>query len=262
MRVRAGNRQGLAQVQNEVIHCTKCPRLTRYRQRVAAVKVRRYRDWEYWARPIPSFGDAEARVLILGLAPAAHGGNRTGRIFTGDRSGDWLFRALYRYGFANQPTSIARGDGLKLSDCYVTAALRCAPPRNRPLRQELEKCRPFLVRELALLPNVRVVVALGRIAFDAFLQACRETGIPLPRPRPRFAHGAHFALAGGLLLVASYHPSQQNTLTRRLTRSMFHAIFRNVRRLLSAREKVRHRISPRAAAGAEAPSGRRSGGSG
>jgi len=229
----SGNWQALAQVQTEVIQCTRCPRLTRYRQQVAAVKVHRYRDWEYWGRPIPSFGDPEARVLILGLAPAAHGGNRTGRIFTGDRSGDWLTRALYIHGFANQSTSIARGDGLELKDCYVTAALRCAPPQNRPTRQELEKCRPYLLRELAHLSKVRVVVALGRIAFDTFLKAYRERGGTLPRPRPKFAHGARFHLANGLILVASYHPSQQNTLTRRLTQPMFHAIFRDARRLLS-----------------------------
>lgn len=229
----SGNRQALAQVQAEVIQCTRCPRLTRYRQQVAAAKVRRYRDWEYWGRPIPSFGDPEARVLILGLAPAAHGGNRTGRIFTGDRSGDWLTRALFLHGFANQSASIARGDGLELKDCYVTAALRCAPPQNRPTRQELEKCRPYLLRELAHLSKIRVVVALGRIAFDTFLKAYRERGVPLPRPRPKFSHGARFHLANGLILVASYHPSQQNTLTRRLTQPMFHAIFRDARRLLS-----------------------------
>lgn len=236
MRALAGNRQRLHQVQHEVIRCTKCPRLTRYRQRVAAVKVRRYRSWEYWGRPIPSFGDPEARVLVLGLAPAAHGGNRTGRIFTGDRSGDWLFRALYIHGFANQPTSIARGDGLKLDDCYVTAALRCAPPQNRPARRELENCRPYLLREVSLLSKVRVVIALGRIAFDTFLRVCRERDITLPRPRPRFGHGVRFSLPSGLMLIASYHPSQQNTLTRRLTRPMFHAIFREARRLLSAEE--------------------------
>lgn len=230
-----GIRQNLAQVQREVIRCTRCPRLTRFRQHVAAVKVRRFRGWEYWGRPIPSLGDPRARVLILGLAPAAHGGNRTGRIFTGDRSGDWLFRALYAYGFANQPTSVAQGDGLTLNDCYITAALRCAPPQNRPTRRELETCRPYLLREVSLLPDVRVVIALGRIAFEAFLQVCRQRGIALPRPRPRFAHGARFPLAGGLVLLASYHPSQQNTLTRRLTRPMFHGIFREARRLLSKR---------------------------
>ena len=236
IRTRAGGRRALAAVQAEVIYCARCPRLTRHREQVAAQKVRRYRDWEYWGRPIPGFGDPEAPLLILGLAPAAHGGNRTGRIFTGDRSGDWLTRALYTFGFANQPVSIARGDGLKLTDCYITAALRCPPPHNRPTRQELENCRPYLVREVEPLPRLQVVVTLGRIAFDTFLQVCQEIGVALPRPRPRFAHGAHVRLAHGLTLLASYHPSQQNTLTRRLTRPMFHAIFREARRLLSEKE--------------------------
>lgn len=229
------NCRALARVQARVIRCTRCPRLTRYREHVAAVKVRRYRDWEYWGRPIPSLGDSESRLLILGLAPAAHGGNRTGRIFTGDRSGDWLFRALYAFGFANQSTSIARGDGLTLRNCYITAAVRCPPPQNKPSRQELTNCRSYLLQELGLLRNVRVVVALGRIAFDAFLRACHEKGVALPTPRPRFAHGARFPLPNGTILLASYHPSQQNTLTRRLTRPMFHAVFRKARRLLSRR---------------------------
>lgn len=233
MRALSRNRRALAHVQAEVIRCTRCPRLTRYRAHVAAQKVRRYRDWEYWGRPIPSFGDPGARMLILGLAPAAHGGNRTGRIFTGDRSGDWLIRALYTFGFANQPSSVSRDDGLKLRDCYISASLRCAPPQNKPTRQELGNCRPYLLQELRLLRKVRVVVTLGRIAFDTFLHACHETGIALPRPRPRFAHGARFRLGKGLTVFASYHPSQQNTLTRRLTRPMFHATFREARRLLS-----------------------------
>jgi uracil-DNA glycosylase family 4 len=154
-------------------------------------------------------------------------------MFTGDRSGDWLIRALYTFGFANQPLSIARGDGLKLTDCYITAALRCPPPQNRPTRRELENCRPYLVREVGCLPRLRVVVALGRIAFDAFLKLCEETGVIVPRPRPRFSHGAEVCLGRGLTMLASYHPSQQNTLTGRLTRPMFHAIFRHARRLLS-----------------------------
>lgn len=234
MHALSGDRRALALVQAEVIRCTICPRLIRYLERVASVKVRRYRDWEYWGRPIPSLGDPEARLLVLGLAPAAHGGNRTGRIFTGDRSGDWLYRALYTFGFANQPTSTSREDGLALKDCYITAALRCAPPQNKPTRQELNNCRPYLLREFRLLSRVQIVVALGRIAFDAFLRACQEAGVALPRPRPRFAHGAFYRLASGVTLIASYHPSQQNTLTRRLTRPMFHAIFREARRRLSS----------------------------
>ncbi|MCI0483221.1 MAG: uracil-DNA glycosylase [candidate division NC10 bacterium] len=236
MRKRSSDWRALARLQAEVVHCTRCPRLTRHREQVAAQKVRRYRDWEYWGRPIPGFGDPEAALLLVGLAPAAHGGNRTGRIFTGDRSGEWLYQALHTFGFANQPFSIARGDGLKLTDCYVTAALRCPPPQNRPTRRELENCRPYLVREVGLLPRLQVVVTLGRIAFDAFLKVCEETGIALPRPRPRFAHGARVRLGRGLTMLASYHPSQQNTLTRRLTRPMFHAIFREARRLLSKKE--------------------------
>lgn len=236
MRKRSSDWRALARLQAEVVRCTRCPRLTRHREQVAAQKVRRYRDWEYWGRPIPGFGDPEAALLVVGLAPAAHGGNRTGRIFTGDRSGDWLYEALHTFGFANQPLSIARGDGLKLTDCYVTAALRCPPPQNRPTRRELENCRPYLVREVGLLPRLQVVVTLGRIAFDAFLKVCEETGIVLPRPRPRFAHGARVRLGRGLTMLASYHPSQQNTLTRRLTRPMFHAIFREARRLLSKKE--------------------------
>lgn len=236
MRKRSSDWRALARLQAEVVHCTRCPRLTRHREQVAAQKVRRYRDWEYWGRPIPGFGDTEGGLLVVGLAPAAHGGNRTGRIFTGDRSGDWLYQALHTFGFANQPLSIARGDGLKLTDCYVTAALRCPPPQNRPTRRELENCRPYLVREVGLLPRLQVVVTLGRIAFDAFLKVCEETGIVLPRPRPRFAHGARVRLGPGLTMLASYHPSQQNTLTRRLTRPMFHAIFGQARRLLSKKE--------------------------
>lgn len=235
MQGRARDDSALEQLQVEIIRCTRCPRLTRHREEVAARKVRRYRDWEYWGRPIPSFGDPEARLLILGLAPAAHGGNRTGRIFTGDRSGDWLYRALYAFGFANQPSSRSREDGLELRDCYVTAALRCAPPQNKPTLRELATCRPYVLAELQMLRRVRVVIALGRIAFDTFLRTCPEMGIAVPRPRPRFAHRARFNLAHGLTLLASYHPSQQNTLTRRLTRPMFHAIFREARRLLRPR---------------------------
>ncbi|MFQ5657149.1 MAG: uracil-DNA glycosylase [Candidatus Methylomirabilales bacterium] len=234
MQERLGNRTALALLQDRVIRCTTCPRLTRYRRHVAKVKVRRYRDWEYWGRPIPSFGDPEASLLILGLAPAAHGGNRTGRVFTGDRSGDWLYRTLYTFDFANQPTSASREDGLILKDCYITAAVRCAPPQNKPSREELNNCRPYLLQELKLLSRVRVVILLGRIAFDTFLLACQEMGVALPRPRPRFEHGARCRLASGVTLLASYHPSQQNTLTGRLTRPMFHAIFREARRLVNS----------------------------
>ena len=226
----------------KVIACTNCARLVEYRQTVARVKRRMYREQEYWGRPLPGFGDPEARVLLVGLAPAAHGGNRTGRMFTGDRSGDWLYGTLHKFGFANQPTSRDRGDGLAIQDVYVTAALRCAPPANKPLREELVACRPYLLGELSLLKRLRVIVALGKIAFDAYLVtwesgdahlSAGEDGLLLPTPRPRFGHGATYALPNGVTLVASYHPSQQNTQTGRLTRPMFEDIFATVRQLLA-----------------------------
>ena len=218
----------------EVTACRKCPRLVAYREDVARAKVRRYRDEEYWGKPIPGFGDPEAGLLIVGLAPAAHGGNRTGRIFTGDRSGDFLFAALHRSGFANQPSSRQRDDGLRLMDCYITAAARCAPPQNQPTPAELTTCRPYLVEELHLLHRARVVVALGRIAFEAFLRAWVEAGGRLPATRPRFGHGLMTELPGGVRLLASYHPSQQNTQTGRLTPGMFGRIFARARRFLAA----------------------------
>ena len=219
----------------KIIACTKCPRLVEYREEVARTKRRMYRESEYWGRPLPGFGDPEARVLLVGLAPAAHGGNRTGRMFTGDRSGDWVYGTLHKFGFANQPTSLNREDGLALEDAYITAALRCAPPANKPLREELLVCRPYLLQELRLLKRLRVVVALGKIAFDAYLATCRElstTGEYLPTPRPRFGHGETCVLPTGITLVSSYHSSQQNTQTGRLTRGMFEDVFVTVRRLL------------------------------
>ena len=206
----------------------------RHRERTARDKVRRFRDWDYWGRPVPGFGDPAARLLVVGLAPAAHGGNRTGRVFTGDRSGDFLYRALYRSGFANQPTSTHRDDGLRLTDCYITAAVRCAPPDNRPTPTELQRCRPFLLEELALLRQIRVIVTLGQIAHQACLEALEVRGIRLPRPWPRFGHGQVVSLQDRLLLLASYHPSQQNTQTGRLTDAMFQRIFDIARRHLDA----------------------------
>ena len=226
-------RNRLEIVQADVVACRRCPRLVAYREQVAREKVRRYRDEEYWGRPIPGFGDSNARLLIVGLAPAAHGGNRTGRIFTGDRSGDFLYGALYRAGFANQPWSRRRDDGLALHDCYITAAVRCVPPDNKPSPTELSVCRSYLVEEIPLLRNLCVVVALGRIAFDAFLKAWGDAGRTVPSPRPTFAHGALRELLGGVYLLASYHPSQQNTQTGRLTSAMFQRIFVRVRRLLA-----------------------------
>lgn len=204
----------------------------RWRAEVARKPPRRYEGQVYWAKPLPGFGDPEARLLIVGLAPAAHGGNRTGRIFTGDRSGDFLYEALYAFGFSSRPRSVGPDDGLKLGDCYITAAVRCVPPGNKPLGEEFENCRPYLVRELKLLRHARVVVALGKIAFDSFLKAYQESGGSVPKPRPRFGHGATFRLGSDLTLLGSYHPSQQNTFTGKLTRPMFHRIFKKARQLL------------------------------
>jgi uracil-DNA glycosylase len=214
-----------------VCECTLCPRLVKWREHVARVRVARFQDQEYWGRAVPSLGAARARLLIVGLAPAAHGGNRTGRIFTGDRSGDWLYRALHRFGFANQPNSTGRDDGLKLIDCYITAVLHCAPPLNRPEASEIANCRPYLVREWELLRQVRVIVALGKLAFDSVwsLATSQER-----RKRPAFSHGLEVALDPRRTLIASFHPSQQNTFTGRLTEPMFDRIFRRCRRLLQA----------------------------
>jgi len=227
----AGSLERLAR---DVIACRRCPRLVAHRERVARVKRRQFRDQTYWGRPLAGFGDTRARLLIVGLAPAAHGGNRTGRMFTGDQSGDSLVRALYRAGFANQPRSVARDDGLRLCDAYITAAVRCAPPDNKPTPLELRTCRTYLVRERALHGRVRVIVALGRVAFAAVLAAERTRGTTLPRPLPSFAHGAVVRL-GEVTLIASYHPSRQNTQTGRLSAPMLAAVFRRVRHCLGAR---------------------------
>jgi len=240
-----GRRDPFERLNAGVVACRKCPRLVAHRERVAQEKVRRYRDDEYWGKPIPGFGDRNARLLIVGLAPAAHGGNRTGRMFTGDRSGDFLYRALHRAGFANQPWSRRRDDGLALYDCYITAAVRCAPPGNKPIPNELATCRPYLVEEIRLLRHVRVIVALGRIAFDAFLKAWVDVGRPLPIPRPAFGHGAMVKLPEGVWLLASYHPSQQNTQTGRLTPAMFQRIFDRACRALETPTRNRRQEGPR-----------------
>ena len=217
-----------------VIRCRRCSRLVEHRESVCHKPPRRFQnDTSYWGRPVPSFGDPRARVLIVGLAPAAHGANRTGRMFTGDRSGDWLVVALYRFGFANQPESLARSDGLELRDCYITAAARCAPPGNKPTHEEFDSCRGFLVREIQLMRQVRVVIALGKIAFDQYLAACKALGLAVPSPRPAFGHAARVALPWTTLL-ASYHPSQQNTFTGKLTVPMFHGVFEAARAELDA----------------------------
>ncbi len=217
----------LAQVRAEIIACRACPRLVSWREQVAEEKRAAFRDETYWGRPVPSFGDPAARLLICGLAPAAHGGNRTGRVFTGDRSGDWLFAALHRADFANQPTSTHRGDGLKLTDCFITACVHCCPPANRPTPLERDNCQPFLVHELRLLSRVRCVVCLGGFAWDGFLRALAILG-ESPRPRPKFGHGVE-ATVGSRTLIGCYHPSQQNTFTGRLTEPMLDDIFRRAR---------------------------------
>ena len=219
------------QLQRQIVGCARCPRLVDYLARISRDKVKRYREWAYWGKPVPSFGNAKARLLIVGLAPAAHGGNRTGRAFTGDRSGDWLYGALYAAGFANQPTSSHRKDGLVLRNCCITSAVHCAPPDNKPLREEFAACRPYLVQELQLLTRIRVVVTLGHIAFQAYLSARRELGLYVPSPKPRFGHGLSYDL-DGITLIGSYHPSQQNTFTGRLTRDMFQAVFQQARQLI------------------------------
>jgi uracil-DNA glycosylase family 4 len=206
-------------LEREVVACRTCPRLVEWREQVAAEKRASYRDHEYWGRPIPGFGDPRARIVVLGLAPAAHGANRTGRVFTGDRSGDWLFRAMYRAGLANQPESVSADDGLELTDAWVTAAVKCAPPANKPLPVERDACAPFLERELAALTAMRVVVCLGGFGYQA---ATAHFGV---RPRPKFGHGVEVGIEDGPTLLSSFHPSQQNTFTKRLTEPMLDAIF-------------------------------------
>lgn len=221
-------------LEKRIIACRRCPRLVEWRERVAREKVRRYRDQEYWGRPVPAFGTPDARLVIIGLAPAAHGGNRTGRIFTGDRSGSWLYEALYEYGFANKPDSVSRDDGLQVNDCLITAMLRCAPPGNKPLPEEIRNCREYLRRELQLAVNARVVVALGHIAFRGFLKLWKETRNGLGDQDVIFHHGGEWTLPGGLVLLSSYHPSQQNTQTGKLTREMFYKVFHRARQLLDS----------------------------
>jgi uracil-DNA glycosylase family 4 len=226
----------LADLDAAIIACRRCPRLVAWREEVARVKRRAYRDEEYWGRPVPGFGDPSARLLIAGLAPAAHGANRTGRMFTGDSSGDFMYAALHRAGFASQPVSRHRGDGLTLRDAFISAACRCAPPDNKPAPAELAACLPFLAQEIACLPRLQVVVALGRIAFDALLRIYnRNLPAGAARVTPLFAHDAAWPLGPGLpLLVASYHPSRQNTQTGRLTVGMFDAVWRRARSHLDA----------------------------
>ncbi len=219
---------------NEVIACTRCPRLVLYREQIAREKRRAYRDCEYWGKPVPGFGDSSAAVLVLGLAPGAHGSNRTGRPFTGDASGNFMYPVLYETGFANQSTATGRGDGLVLTNLYITAAARCAPPDNKPLPQELANCAPYLERELEGLKNLRVIVALGRIGFDSYLGYLKRRGTIASKAPHAFGHGACYTMPNGVTLLASYHPSNQNTNTGKLTRTMFVEIFKKARSLANS----------------------------
>jgi uracil-DNA glycosylase len=226
------DRVALAALTAEIVECRRCPRLVAWREKVAREKVARFRDEIYWGRPVPGFGDPDARILLLGLAPAAHGGNRTGRVFTGDASGDFLFAALHRAGLASSPVSRRADDGLTLTDTYIAAAVRCAPPDNKPTIDERDTCAPFLARELGLLTELRVIVALGQFGWDAGLRAMAALGHLAPRPMPRFGHMAEVSI-GPYVLVGSYHPSQQNTFTGRLTAPMFDAVIERARTLAS-----------------------------
>jgi uracil-DNA glycosylase family 4 len=220
----------LGKLQKAVILCRKCPRLVTYLREVAEKKPKRFKDWEYWSRPLPSFGDPGARVLIVGLAPAANGGNRTGRMFTGDRSGEWLFGALHQFGFANHPNSSRRDDDFALKDCYITATIRCAPPDNKPLPEEIENCRPYFLSELDLLKSVQVIVPLGQIALTQTMKSLRLKGLEVPPLS--FGHGRVYPLPDGKTIITTYHPSQQNTQTGRLTQPMFQKVFEIIKKRL------------------------------
>jgi len=228
----------LTLLHQEVVQCTRCPRLVAYREQIGREKRRAYRDHEYWARPVPGFGDPQARVLILGLAPGAHGSNRTGRPFTGDASGKFMYPILHKVGFASQPNAEHRNDGLKLIDCYITAAIRCAPPDNKPLLSELQNCAPFLDRELAILKQVKVVVALGKIGFDSYLAYLKRSGAVQRTAGYKFGHAASYAMPNSVTLLASYHPSNQNTATGKLTAAMFEAIFRKAKKIAGSGAEV------------------------
>lgn len=218
---------------DEIVHCTRCPRLIEHCRAVAAEPPKRHRGETYWGKPVPGFGDKKARVLIVGLAPAANGANRTGRMFTGDRSGDWLYRALHETGFANQAESVSRSDGLELTDAFVTAAARCAPPQNKPTTEEKKNCAPYLFRELEMLKRLRVVVALGQIGWSTYLRARRELDLDMPKPQPKFTHAAEHTFEDGITLLGSFHPSQQNTFTKKLTRPMLKKVFKRAATIVS-----------------------------
>ena len=223
--------RSLAALERKLVRCTKCPRLVAFREQIARDRKKQYRAERYWGKPVPGFGDPQARVLLVGLAPGAHGSNRTGRMFTGDASGDWLFPALHAFGFASQPVAVSRTDGLRLIDCYITAAGRCVPPGNKPTALELATCRPYLEREIRLLTRVRIVIGLGRIGHEHWMRAAGWWSRLAPRDRPRFGHGVEHTFPNGTVLIGSYHPSRQNTNTGKLTRRMWHAVFRRARTL-------------------------------
>jgi uracil-DNA glycosylase family 4 len=230
----SGVPDSLAALEAEITACRACPRLVAWREQVAREKRAAFRHETYWGRPVPGFGDARAAVLVVGLAPAAHGGNRTGRVFTGDRSGDWLFASMHREGYASRPTSVARDDGLELRDAYVAAAVRCAPPANKPTREERDRCLPYLQRELLLLDRVRVIVVLGAFAYEALWKTLRESDVALPRPRPRFGHLMEVKTSRATIL-GCFHPSQQNTFTGKLTEPMLDAVFARARSITATR---------------------------
>ena len=232
---RSTTKDSLSRLDAEVIACTRCPRLVEYRAEVARIKRRAYRDCEYWGKPVPGFGDPKARVLVLGLAPGAHGSNRTGRPFTGDASGNFMYPILHETGFANQPNATDRNDGLELRDLYITAAVRCAPPENKPQPNELANCAPYLDRVIEILSQVRVVVALGRIGFEAYLNYLKRKGLLARKKAYVFQHGANYTMPDGKILLASFHPSNQNTQTGKLTKQMFTEIFRQAARLAQRR---------------------------
>ncbi|GAB4377130.1 MAG: uracil-DNA glycosylase family protein [Calditrichia bacterium] len=222
------------ELHKQVTTCRRCSRLVEWRENVARMKTRRFQNWEYWGKPVPGFGDPRAQLWIIGLAPAAHGGNRTGRVFTGDRSGDWLFRALYRAGFSNQPESESRQDGLQLTSCYISAVVRCAPPGNKPLAEEFQNCQSFLMEEFKLLTNLRIILCLGQLSFKHTLAMIEEFTQIKIKPRPKFAHGLELPISPRLTLLTSYHPSQQNTFTGKLTEEMFDEIFNRIRKKINS----------------------------
>lgn len=235
--MRGSKTDKLNRLNHKIISCLKCPRLVAWREKVAREKVARFADWTYWGKPVPGFGDPDAHVLIVGLAPAAHGANRTGRMFTGDRSGEWLHRTLHKFEFSNQQTADSASDNLKLNDCYLTAIVRCAPPANKPLRDEIENCRPYLLSELNIFKDLKVIVALGKIAFDWTIDSLEELKIARFDKRPKFVHGVELQINERMTLIASYHPSQQNTFTGKLTQEMFTRIFKKARKLLSISDR-------------------------